>query len=167
MERHLQGQPEQIDVKSPEEAARGTVIAYRKVIREQGQVMSSALENNENLWNTNKALRKENELLKDTCRRLEGDVSHLRRLNEQLSTPVNLTLTQLQGQNANLIAMNKQLCEELTRQSVPELNDTDARQAMLEKLKAQKKDLFETGMVPAPEPVPEDAFGPMDVEIPQ
>lgn len=155
MSRHiadLAGLEPAIETISPEEAARREAKAMRGIVREQGQVMSAALENNHSLYHTNKKLRRENEQLKTEVTTLATRCAQLNTELVKLSTPINCTLHELQERNQFLESANKELRTELIKQLHPELESEQRKQA-LERVKKQQEELKATGLVPTEEEI--------------
>ena len=145
--------------------------AVRKVVKEQGQVMSAALENNASLWETNKRLRADIKTATDTAARLEHERNHFKALLDAIPEEMQSRLLLLgenndvKTENALLREANRQLREELIRSVTPEL-DTEQRQARLEQMKAQRAELEARGeLVDTSEwgtPTPAPANGALD-----
>lgn len=163
----LEGLPPQFEVRSEEQALKGAVKQFHGIVREQGQVMSAALSNNESLWNTNKALRTANQVLRDRVAELEAACvtgnAELMRLEAFMKEHGQLEMVTLLEENATLKAQNTDLRTEMIRQLTPEL-DTDARKAKLEALAAQRVELEATGFVPLPRSEDEPQMGPIQPE---
>lgn len=160
----LEGLPPQFEVRSEEQALKGAVKQFHGIVREQGQVMSAALSNNESLWNTNKALRKANQELRDRVSALEGQNAQLRHDLAAYARPEVRALNELAAEVDGLRAANAALREEMVRQITPEL-DTDARKAKLEQLAAQRVELEATGFVPPPSVEDDPQMGPIQPEV--
>jgi alkanesulfonate monooxygenase SsuD/methylene tetrahydromethanopterin reductase-like flavin-dependent oxidoreductase (luciferase family) len=156
----LDGLPPQHSVVSEAENATRAYHAVRKVVREQGQVMSAALENNENLWNTNKRLRSDIALANSTAAQLERERNHYRGLLEAIPAEMQSRLLLLgeneavKAENAELRKANAELREFMIRSVTPEL-DSDQRLAKIELIKKQAAELESTGLVPTPEELAE------------
>lgn len=140
-----------IETISPEESAKRGMNAMRKVVTEQGQVMSAALENNHNLYHTNKKLRIDLQRAESELRSLRAANASLsaevERLNE-LTHPNDEEFAAMKAYCERTEAANKALREEMVRQLHPEL-DTEARKAALDAMKTQKREIAATGLVPS------------------
>jgi hypothetical protein len=152
MTTELSGLPPQFEVQSSEESLAGVHRFYRLTIREQAQVMSSALQNNYSLWHTNKALRRQNEQLLANIVELRFRVHSLEGEIARLGTPEQLTLHDLRDQVTLLTAHNLLLKNELTASMIPEL-DSEGRRAKVAQLIAQEEELRATGLVPSDEEI--------------
>ena len=161
----LEGLPPQFEVRSEEQALKGAVKQFHGIVREQGQVMSAALSNNESLWNTNKALRASNALLRERIAELEGENAQMRHDLATYARPEVRALNELAAEVDGLRAANAALREEMVRQITPEL-DTDARKEKLAALVAQRVELEATGFVPAPV-VEQDPNAPRNGQEPE
>lgn len=148
----LAGMQPSIEVISPEEASKRAVKAVQGIVREQGQVMSAALENNHALWHTNKRLRREHESMKQQLAALEVRYAALKSERDQLATPTHLSLKQLEVQNQRLVEQNRALMDEMMWQLRPEL-DEKQRDEALQRVKQQHAELLATGLVPTEEEI--------------
>lgn len=152
----LEGLQPQLAVVSEAENATRAFHAVRKVVKEQGQVMSAALENNASLWETNKKLRRDIEVANNAAARLERERNHFKSLLDAIPAEMQERLlllgenNELKRVNEELARANVELRSELIRSVTPEL-DSDQRQARLEQMKAQQAELLATGLVPTPE----------------
>ncbi len=142
----LSGMSPQFDMRSEADKERAAATQMREVVREQGQVMSAALDNNRSLWDTNKRLRSEREQLIATCQRLESQCNRLQAKLDALPADI-LERAELQQENDQLKASNAALTHELSAQLLPEL-DTEQRRDALQRVKAQQAELKATGLVP-------------------
>lgn len=166
----------QFSVVSPEEQHKRALEATRENMREQGQVMVATLDNNRNLWNTNK-------LLKERVRALEGaqaDARYYRQkweergqelseLKDKLDAiPELAERTALLAANDDLKAEVEQLRRALTLMQYPEINATE-RKELLERLKVQAQELKASGLVPTEQQMEErdarldEKFGALNV----
>lgn len=156
----LEGLIPQHSVVSEAENATRAFHAVRKVVKEQGQVMSAALENNASLWETNKRLRRDIELTRETAQRLERERNHFKSLLDAIPAEMQERLLLLgenndvKRENEDLRTANRELREMLIRTVTPEL-DTEQRQHKLEQMKRQQEELLATGLVPTPEELAE------------
>jgi hypothetical protein len=156
----LEGLIPQHSVVSEAENATRAFHAVRKVVKEQGQVMSAALENNASLWETNKRLRRDIELTRETAQRLERERNHFKSLLDAIPVEMQERLLLLgenndvKRENEDLRTANRELREMLIRTVTPEL-DTEQRQHKLEQMKRQQEELLATGLVPTPEELAE------------
>ncbi len=156
----LEGLVPQHSVVSEAENATRAFHAVRKVVKEQGQVMSAALENNASLWETNKRLRRDIELTRETAQRLERERNHFKSLLDAIPAEMQERLLLLgenndvKRENEDLRTANRELREMLIRTVTPEL-DTEQRQQKLEQMKRQQEELLATGLVPTPEELAE------------
>jgi hypothetical protein len=149
--RDLSGLPPQFEVRSEAEKWQGAFKAAQGAVREQGQVVSLALDNNRSLWETNKKLREERLQFLATCQRLEHERNEL--LAKLNGIPQDIKeRAELQLKNDELVKVNAILREELVRWLQPELNSEQLRERM-EALKTQKDELQATGLVPTEEEV--------------
>jgi hypothetical protein len=149
--------PQHVIVSEAENATRA-FHAVRKVVKEQGQVMSAALENNGSLWETNKKLRRDIADVTATSQRLERERNHFKGLLDAIPAEMQERLlllgenNEVKHQNEMLLRANAELRELLIRTVTPEL-DSDQRQAKLEQMKAQQAELLATGLVPTQEEI--------------
>jgi hypothetical protein len=156
----LEGLIPQHSVVSEAENATRAFHAVRKVVKEQGQVMSAALENNASLWETNKRLRRDIELTRETAQRLERERNHFKSLLDAIPVEMQERLlilgenNDVKRENEDLRTANRELREMLIRTVTPEL-DTEQRQHKLEQMKRQQEELLATGLVPTPEELAE------------
>lgn len=158
----LSGLPPQFEVRSEGEKWKGAFEATREVASEQGQVMVAALDNNRNLWNTNKLLRQQLKEMGGRVLVAEDDSRTLRKRLEQLTLELEtlrnrqaligdlVEREQLQEGNVLLLKQNKQLLHALTLMQYPELSQEQRREKLAE-LKAQAKELAESGLIPTQE----------------
>lgn len=142
----LSGLPPQFEVRTEAEKWQGAFKAAQGAIREQGQVMSAALDNNRSLWETNKRLRSERLELIATCARLERERNDAQRALSAIPADVQERAA-LQLENAMLKQAVAMLREELVRTVTPELNSDQLRERLAE-LKKQAGELSATGLVP-------------------
>jgi regulator of replication initiation timing len=149
--RTIPGLPPQFEMKTEGEKWQGAFKAAQGAIREQGQVMSAALDNNRSLWETNKKLRRERMDILETCARLERERNDLERKLADIPGDVQERAA-LQNENNALRSANATLRAELGRMLTPEL-DTDALRARMEDLKKQGAELRATGLVPTQEEI--------------
>lgn len=150
MIKDLEGMPTQFEAPSTADGYARGIKAVQGIVKEQGQVMAMALDNNQNLWNTNKRLRSELEQAKNAADRATLRANVLQQSLDRLATPDAVELTELRERVRVLEQANTFYRDEMTRQLDPGL-DTDQRKAALEALKQQKNDLFATGLVPTDE----------------
>lgn len=160
----LEGMPPQYEVTGTAEAYARGIKSIQGMVKEQGQVMSAALSNNESLWNTNKALRVANQALRERVAELEGYLSQTLNELDAYARPEVRTLNELAAEVDGLRAANAALREEMVRQLAPEL-DSDLRKAKLEQLAAQRVELEATGFVPAPVVEDQPQMGPIQPEV--
>jgi len=152
----LEGLPPQHEVVSEAENATRAYHAVRKVVKEQGQVMSAALENNETLGNTNKRLREDLALALSTSNRLEKERNHYLGLLEAIPKELAERMLLLgeneavKAENAQLRKANAEMRDFMIRTVTPEL-DSEQRAEQIERLKKQAAELEATGLVPTPE----------------
>lgn len=149
--RTIPGLPPQFEMRTDGEKWQGAFKAAQGAIREQGQVMSAALDNNRSLWETNKKLRRERMDILETCARLERERNELQAKMESIPAEV-LGRSELQNENDQLRDANATLRAELARMLTPEL-DSDALRARMEELKKQGAELRATGLVPTQEEI--------------
>lgn len=144
----LLGLRPQIEIESPEAGYVKGMKAVRGIVQEQGQVMSAALENNHNLYHSNKQLKNEKRQLADRVHQLEHENHKLTLEVAALSTPVNRSLHELEAICKELSAANETMRRELTAQQFPEY-DSDARHAALAQMKAMAVELKHDPDVPS------------------
>jgi hypothetical protein len=143
--------PPQFEVRTEAEKWQGAFKAAQGAIREQGQVMSAALDNNKSLWETNKKLRAERVTLLDTCARLEKERNEYRAKLLAIPSDVQARAA-VMAENENLRKAVASMRELLARSLQPEL-DTDQLRAELERVKKQDAELKATGLVPTQEEI--------------
>jgi peptidoglycan hydrolase CwlO-like protein len=152
--------------------ARG-IKAVQGVVREQGQVMAAALDNNRSLWETQKRLRATIETLQGTCQRLEREknkaLAEVARWQDELQVTIGRynqtehgTVVELQEEVRKLTAANKALASALSADLMPEL-DSDGRKALLQELKAQHAELMASGIVPTEDEINASDYKPLPV----
>lgn len=147
----LEGHTQQYEVTSDAESYTRGIKSVQGVVKEQGQVMALALDNNQNLWDTNKKLRKQNADLLDRIGKAERHNAVLMAKLENAYTPTVEEFAEMRERVLYLEAANANLKDELIREQTPEL-DTEQRKARIALLKAQKDELFATGLVPVEVP---------------
>jgi hypothetical protein len=145
----LAGLPPQFEIRTEAEKWQGAFKAAQGAIREQGQVMSAALDNNRSLWETNKKLRAERVTLLESCARLERERNEFERMLRAIPEDIQ-ERAMLQMENDALKQANALLRSELVRTVTPELNSDQLRERLAE-MKAQAGELQATGLVPTAE----------------
>jgi hypothetical protein len=141
--------PPQFEVRTEAEKWQGAFKEAQGIVREQGQVMSAALENNKSLWETNKRLRAERLTLLETCARLEHERNEAQRALEAIPADIQERAA-LQLENEALKQANAHLRREMAATLMPEL-DTEKRREALQRVKAQEAEIQATGLVPTAE----------------
>jgi hypothetical protein len=144
----LSGLQPQISMRSDGEKWKGAFEATREVTAEQGQVMGAALDNNKNLWETNKVLRREMSSYQRAAEDAQWQVKALRKQLEESSAG------ELVAEIERLRAANKALLHQLTLSLYPEMS-VDERKDALQRMKDQAAELKASGLVPTPEQIQE------------
>jgi translation initiation factor RLI1 len=133
---------------------------FRETIKDQGQVMSLALDNNHNLYHANKELRQSNASLSEEVQHLSAGIDRreatIRELTEQIETLNSLTtkvesvsvgeLQQVIAECAQWKATAIEYRRVLESYLYEELNQTQLRDK-LDAMKAQKAEIVATGQV--------------------
>lgn len=146
---HLTGLPPQFEIRTEAEKWQGAFRAAQGAIREQGEVMSAALDNNRSLWETNKKLRAERVDLLATCARLERERNDYRAKLLAIPSDVQARAA-VMAENERLQKGITEMRNLLARSLMPELN-TDQLRAELERVKKQEEEIQATGLVPTKE----------------
>jgi hypothetical protein len=150
--------------------ARG-IKAVQGVVREQGQVMAAALDNNRSLWETQKRLKATIDQLTATCHRLEREknaaLAEVARWQDELQATIGRhnqtehgTVVELQEEVRRLTATNQDLVKALTADLQPEL-DSDQRKALLAEIKKRHAELLASGLVPTEAEIATSTYNPI------
>jgi hypothetical protein len=143
----LEGNRPQLEIESPEANYTRGIKAAQGVVHHQGQVMSAALANNQNLYHSNKRLRTELERVLHELLQLKVVAERQKHQLDAVDLAGSLDKTALLAENAALKAANALMQRELTLSHYSEIGEDD-RKAILEGLGAQARELDLSGWKP-------------------
>jgi proline dehydrogenase len=149
------------------------IKATQVLVREQGQVMGAALDNNRSLWETQKRLKETIRQLTVRCGALEHEKNaavkataerdaRLIEFMERYSQSEHGTVVELQEEVRRLTAHNDAMRKALTADLMPEL-DTEKRRAILDDLKRQHAEIKASGLVPTEDEINAGTYTPIAI----